>query len=69
MAALEFDHRDIPPALLTAIIPQANPAHKICDSTAQPFDPATGRSISPIVAVALCIKPLDLLTFQLPKGG
>ena len=29
---------------------------------AQPFDPATGRSISPIVAAALCIKPRGLLT-------
>ena len=29
---------------------------------AQPFDPATGRSISPIVAAALRIKPRGLLT-------
>jgi transposase len=28
----------------------------------QPLDPATGRSISPIVAAALCIKPRGLLT-------
>ncbi len=31
-------------------------------STPMPFDPATGRSISPIVAAALCIKPRGLLT-------
>ena len=31
-------------------------------SRAQPVDPATGRSISPIVAAALCIKPRGLLT-------
>jgi hypothetical protein len=29
---------------------------------AQPFDPATKRSTSPIVAAALCIKPSGLLT-------
>ncbi len=28
----------------------------------QPLDPATGRSISPIIAAALCIKPRGLLT-------
>ena len=28
----------------------------------QPLDPATGRSISPIVAAALCVKPRGLLT-------
>ena len=28
----------------------------------RPLDPATGRSISPIVAAALCIKPRGLLT-------
>lgn len=28
----------------------------------RPFDPATGRSISPIVAAALCIKPRGMLT-------
>jgi len=29
---------------------------------AQPVDPATGRTISPIVAAALCVKPRGLLT-------
>jgi transposase len=31
-------------------------------SNPRPVDPATGRSISPIVAAALCIKPRGLLT-------
>ena len=43
-----------------------NPKHKatrpVPTVRAQPFDPATGRSISPIVAAALCIKPRGLLT-------
>jgi len=44
-----------------------NPKHKATRPVptvprAQPFDPATGRSISPIVAAALRIKPRGLLT-------
>ena len=44
-----------------------NPKHKATRPVptvprAQPVDPATGRSISPIVAAALCIKPRGLLT-------
>jgi transposase len=44
-----------------------NPKHKATLPVptvprAQPVDPATGRSISPIVAAALCIKPRGLLT-------
>ena len=44
-----------------------NPKHKATRpvptvSRAQPFDPATGRSIPPIMAAALCIKPRGLLT-------
>ena len=44
-----------------------NPKHKATRPVptvprARPVDPATGRSISPIVAAALCIKPRGLLT-------